>query len=78
MAGLLWTAKAVADAAGVSPRTLQRIAQRLTAQLDPPRYGRSGKHPRRHRLYTDHECALLMTAAQGFVKENLCPTDPRH
>jgi len=64
-----WTAKEVARAFDVTPHTLKRWARRLAAQLDPPRYGRNGRHWRKHRWYTDREIVLLKVARPSYHRK---------
>jgi DNA-binding transcriptional MerR regulator len=59
-----WTAKEVAEAFDVSPRTLKRWAKRIAAQLGPARYGRNGRHWRKHRLYSEREILLLKSSRE--------------
>ena len=76
-----WTATEVARAFDVTPRTLKRWAKILAAQLDSPRYGRNGRHWRKHRRYTDREILLLKrwieAPPQNPVKENLHSNPPK-
>jgi hypothetical protein len=67
----LWTLQAAALRIGIRPKTLRRVLGRLDV---PARYGRSGSHPRRHRLLTDSEVAevamYLVAQTVGVWRSN--------
>ena len=64
---LLWTTKAIAAAAAVSPKTVRRIVARFPSRFRPRALRRNGSHPRLHRVFDEQEAQFLFQVLAGFL-----------
>jgi len=70
---VLWTTRAIAEAAGVWPASVLRVAKRFVRKLRPSTLRRHGPHPRRHRVFDVEEARFILQVLVGNLQKTRLP-----